>query len=145
MSVVEFPQADPTDVLQFLELVKDGAGHIHAGYSVGWSRRQIFDLLKDPVFAEMVDEAEEHELESIEMTAHRLAKAGNTRMIELVLFCKARHRGWRPPTQRIESVNEGKPDRDVVAATVASVRELLANGELQELPPVIEAELVEEG
>jgi hypothetical protein len=138
MSVVA-EYASPDEVLEFLEKVQHGAGHLNAAYAVGWSPAKLRRLMSDTEFVEALNTAETQLIESIEEKAVDLALHGNTRMIELILFCKARDRGWRPPTQRIEHVAEGKVDVNIVASVGQAVREQLKAGTLAELPSVIDA------
>jgi hypothetical protein len=128
--------------MEFLELVKQGAGHLHAAYSVNWTQAQLKRQLKDPSFRELLEEAEEAKLESIEEMAYALAMRGNVRCLELFLYNKARHRGWAPPTQRVEHVQEGKVEISVVQSVKEAAKEMLRSGQLTELSPIVEAEVV---
>jgi hypothetical protein len=135
--------AEPGDVYDFLELVRGGTGHLTAAEAVGWTPRRLRQMMSDPSFAEMVVECEERKVESIEKVAFDLAQNKNVEMIKLWLFCKGEHRGWRPPAQRQHVVTEGKVDRDDVATAVAAVRELMAAGDLNALPPPVDAEIID--
>lgn len=132
-------QADPADVLEFLSYIKGGAGHMTAAYAVDWTPAKLRRLMADPEFVAAINEAETMLIESIEEKAAKLALNGNTRMIELILFCKARDRGWQPPTQRVHHVSEGQIDVNVVASVRDAIQGALRSGALAELPAVIDA------
>ena len=138
MSVVA-EYADPDEVLEFMTAIQGGAGHLTAAYAVNWTPAKLRKLMADPEFVAAINEAETMLIESIEEKAHKLALNGNTRMIEMVLFCKARDRGWQPPTQRVHHVTEGQVDINVVASVKEAIQASMKTGELAALPAVIDA------
>jgi hypothetical protein len=153
--------ADPLEVEQFLELLRVGSGYdeegrdvyqapmgeMTAALAVGWTPRKLKALKKDPEFVQLVNEARTLLVESVESVAIRNALRGNQRAIELFLFCHAADRGWRPPAHRHEVIQSGKVDISIVASVKEAVKAHLAAGgsiaELQEAPPVIDAEIVD--
>lgn len=113
----------PASVLEgmemFLDLVRGGTGHKNAAIAAGWTLRQLADLERMPQFQEAVAAANEQMLESVEEKAVHMALAGNVPMIQMILYCKAPDRGWRPPAQRV-NVNHGGT---VAVERVSAVRE----------------------
>ena len=150
--------ADPAEVEQFLRNLQasvdivDGdlqvvapMGELTAAYAVGWTARKLRMLKRDPEFLAMMEEAKELVLESVEQMAYRNALLGRQRAIEMVLFCKGAHRGWRPPAQRHEVNHSGTIDHSVVAAGMEIAKAMLESSSVKELQSaVIDAEVIDD-
>lgn len=150
--------ADPAEVEQFLRNLQasvdivDGdlqvvapMGELTAAYAVGWTARKLRMLKRDPEFLAMMEEAKELVLESVEQMAYRNALLGRQRAIEMVLFCKGAHRGWRPPAQRHEVNHSGTIDHSVVAAGMEIAKAMLEESSVKELQSaVIDAEVIDD-
>lgn len=151
--------ADPMEVQQFLRYLQASVdvdddnnlrveapmGELTAAFAVGWTARKLRMLKRDPEFLAMMDEAKELVLESVEQMAIRNALLGRQRAIEMVLFCKAAHRGWRPPAQRHEVNHSGTIDHSVVAAGMEIAKAMLEETSVRELQSaVIDAEVIDD-
>lgn len=150
--------ADPAEVEQFLRNLQasvdivDGdlqvvapMGELTAAYAVGWTARKLRMLKRDPEFLAMMEEAKELVLESVEQMAYRNALLGRQRAIEMVLFCKGAHRGWRPPAQRHEVNHSGAIDHSVVAAGMEIAKAMLEHTPVKELQSaVVDAEVIDD-
>lgn len=134
---------------EFLTLVASGVPSRLAAYKVRWTPKQLKQMLADPDFAELIDDATERSLDGIEATLHRKAEEGNMAAIQMVLFNR-RPRSWRD-VRKIEITQ--RTDVTVVQveatkqAAIALLRERGA-GVMQALTEgvddVIDAELIEE-
>jgi hypothetical protein len=150
--------ADPAEVEQFLRNLQasvdivDGdlsvvapMGELTAAYAVGWTARKLRMLKRDPEFLAMMEEAQALVLESVEQMAYRNALLGRQRAIEMILFCKGAHRGWRPPAQRHEVNHSGTIDHSVVAAGMEIAKAMLEESSVKELQSaVIDAEVIDD-
>lgn len=123
------------DMLDFFELIADGAGPLNAALAVGWTPRKLRELSKNPEFAEMMLECQERCIESIEQKARELARKGNMTAIQLVLFCQAPERGWRPPTQRVAVSQNIQVKHEVVEAAKAAVLHAIDQRGVKALQP----------
>lgn len=141
--------AEITEREEFLTLVASGVPQRLAAYKVRWTPKQLKQILADPDFVELIDDAAERSLDGIEATLHRKAEEGNMAAIQMVLFNR-RPRNWRD-VRKIEITQ--RTDVTVVQveatkqAAIALLRERGA-GVMQALTrgvdDVIDAELVEE-
>ena len=91
-----------SDMLVFLEAIRNGSGPINAGLSIGWTPEKTRKIMRDPDMVAAVADIREALTETLEERVIQLADRGNARMLELWLFCHAADRGWRPPTQRVQ-------------------------------------------
>jgi hypothetical protein len=122
MTAVQMPPAD--EQLEFLTLVKSGAGPLTAAYALNWTPAKLKKLMSDPSFKEAYHHTLEMQVEGIEEVAYRLASRGNTRMIELILFNRAPER-WSPPTQRVKVESTKKVEVEIRDTAVDAARELI--------------------
>jgi hypothetical protein len=116
-------QVDPMEAEAFLELIHAGVRPINAGIEVGWTIRQVDQVLADPEFSELIEVANRRLIEDIELVVYQRAKAGNRWAAELVLFNRAADR-WAPPTRKVDirqhAIHEG-----VVLSVASTVKELI--------------------
>ena len=110
---------------EWIELVANGKGHYHAGLAMGWTPRQVRELLADPAIQQAIEYAKTMVLEDIEEVSLGLAKAGNVPMIQMWLYCHGAERGWRPPTQRVAVQHQGTVQVERVQAVAQAARELM--------------------
>lgn len=125
----------------FLTDVRSGTGPLNAGIAVGWSPAQVRRLMKDPDFAQLVDDSREQLHESIESTLYRIAEAGNIKAIQMVLYNK-RSDEWKDvrhiEVQRNETLEVG-----VVLSVKQAAVEMLREGGVAALQSPIDVESTE--
>jgi hypothetical protein len=143
------------ETLEFLHWVSKGRGPLNAALAVGWSPRFLTDQMKVQDFVELYDEARLRLIESVEEQAYAAALRGNITAIQLVLYCQANDKGWRPPTQRLSVTQQSQVRVELVEATKAAAVELMRShgvealqigGPLDDLDDeeIVDAELVDE-
>lgn len=134
----------------FVELVAGGISPINAGIEVGWTPRQMRAKMKDNDFRELVEDAQQRLLGTVEETLVAVAKRGNVAAITLFLFNRAPDR-WRD-VKRIEIKNDLTISMGMVASVKQGALELLREQGVEamqainapvEEDDVIEAEIVE--
>lgn len=119
---------------EFLNLTMEGEGPINAGIMVGWSpARTQRKLRNDTQFAELVALAEQRVLESIETVVIKLAKAGNMKAIQMVLYNRRSDR-WRD-VRHLEVRRHDEIEATVVLSVGEAMRQRLAEGNVAELQP----------
>ena len=111
---------------EYFALRREGCGQMNAAEAVGWTPAKLKKLLKDPEFLELDRIMQVRLLETIEEKEYELARRGNQRAIEMVLFCKAADRGWHPPTQKVSIERNDTVRIEMVNSTVAALKEALA-------------------
>ena len=111
--------------MDFLERIAKGVRPLSAGLAVGWTPKRTREVLTEPGMAEIVRDAQEISIETLEEKVYKLAKKGNVSCLQLVLFCQASERGWRPATQRVAISSQSTVRVEVVeaakAATLAAI------------------------
>jgi hypothetical protein len=133
----------PSEVLLFMQRIASGVGELNAAIEVGWSPRQLRDMMKNEDFRELVRESKVRLLETVEQKAYKLAMRGNMAAIQLVLFSQAADRGWRPPTQRVAINQQTTVTVEAIEAGKQAVTELLAEHGVRALQPPPDAIPVE--
>jgi hypothetical protein len=135
-------EVEATRRWEFLEAVRDGTGD--AAVEVGWSPAELRKALSDPEFRDLVDVARERTLEDIEKVVFDKAHAGMRWACELVLYNKGKHRGWVPPTHKVDISQHTVAEQRVVLVAVDAIKELMAQqtdpAALQRFAGVIDAE-----
>ena len=138
---------DPAELKTFLQRLKGGGGEQLAAAAVGWSQLRLRQVLAMPEIQEAVRVCRQKDLESLERVSYQLASRGNTEMLKLWLYCQGGDRGWRPPTQRVETRQIGRPDAATVASVRVAIQQALKAGELRPAEvddDVVDAEIVED-
>jgi hypothetical protein len=120
------PRIDSGALREFLDLIRDGEGHITAGIAAGLSPRQVREMEADPEYGELIGVARTQRIEGYEKRLHDLAMDGNFPALQLELFCQASDRGWRPPQQRVAHEVNNHITIERVMSTKAAVLELIA-------------------
>lgn len=138
------------DTIEFLERIAGGGGPLNSALAVGWSPKQLRDMLKSADFREMLEDARERSIETVEEGVQKLARKGNLGAQQLILFCLGAHRGWRPPTQRVAVNSQTTVKIENVEGVKAAVLEALRSGEVKALQPggaldIEDAEVVDGG
>jgi hypothetical protein len=147
MSVPATLDIPASELNLFLRRLKGGGGEQLAAAAVGWSPLRLKQVLSQPEIQDAIKEVRRKDIETLERKAYRLAERGNTEMLKLWLFCQAGDRGWRPPTQRVETVRVGMADPTVIASVRQAISEALTRGELQPAAcddDIVDAEIVED-
>lgn len=140
---------DRFELEHFLEAVRNGCGELNAAIGAGMTPAQLKTLMKDPDFAEMVAEVKDRRFENIEQVLYEMAMNKNLKAIQLILERQATHRGWAPPTQRLDVNRNTKVDITVASHAAEALRQLMSSGtDLAQLQPggaldIIDAEVVE--
>ena len=124
---------EPAQVERFLRMLQGHQGEMTAALAVGWTPRQLRALKRDPDFCALVADVNSRRIENIERKVWKLADKGVRWASELVLFCHAADRGWRPPAQRHEVTHSGQVDHVLVASVKEAVRESLSRTSVAEL------------
>jgi hypothetical protein len=142
MTISVLDDIEPADVEKFLRMLQGHQGELTAALAVGWTPRQLRVLKRDPEFSALVSDVNTQRIENIERKVFKLADKGVRWASELVLFCHAADRGWRPPAQRHEVSHSGQVDHVLVASVKEAVRESLSTRTVAELQaaPFIDAE-----
>lgn len=133
---------DPTEVEEFLTLVKDGVGKLSAAVTVGWSPAELNQFLDNSDNEALVKASLEMRMEEVEQTVWRLAKKGNISAIQMVLYNFGTDRGWRPPQQQVRIDQKVEVTSADIEGVRAAVLETLRNegaAALQPPPAAIEA------
>ncbi len=113
----------------FMEMILRHVGPKNAAVACGWTLRQLAELERLPQFQEMMAAAQDRRIESVEQVAYELAEKGNVPMIQMILYCQAADKGWRPPTQRVSHHVQGTVAIEKVEATKEALRQImLENG-----------------
>jgi hypothetical protein len=159
MSVLD--ETDPLEIEEYLRLIRgqvpdvDDEGNLvngrpplgetTAAFAVNWTPRKLKALKREPEFVALVHEARTQLIESVETLMFRAAFMGRQKAMELILFCQAADRGWRPPTQRHVHEGTGQVEHSVVISVTQAAREMLANADIRALQEanVIDGEVVE--
>lgn len=119
------PPAVMESLPEFLAMIQNGVGPKNAAIACNWTIRQLRDLEALPQFQEAMAIAKEQAIESIEQKAYELAKAGNVPMIQMILFCQAADKGWRPPTHRVAVQHGGTVVVEKIQATKAALLQIM--------------------
>jgi len=152
------PAMSPTERLvlekqEFVRMVQAGVPQLHAAIDLGWSVSKWKRLLADPEFNELVQVAEEYELDGIEMVLRTKARDGNMEAIKMVLT-NMRPARWSD-RRRIDVGGEIRIAEVVVDSTRDGLRSVLEDAELRrkaiaELGPggaldeILEAEVLDD-
>jgi hypothetical protein len=137
-------ERDKRETLLFMEEVRAGTGPLNAALAVGWSPAQLRRKLKDPEFAELVAEARERRIESIEATLYQMAERGHFKAIQMVLYNERADR-WKD-VRHINVATRSELDVGVVVSVKQAALELLRErgvAGLQPAPAAIEASVVD--
>lgn len=121
-------EVEATQRLEFVELLREGTGELNAAVIVGWSPAELRKVMADTEFAMLCEEARERTLEDIEKIVIDKARAGMRWACEMVLYTKGKHRGWIPPTHKVDINSRTEVEHRVVITAVESIRQLMAEG-----------------
>jgi hypothetical protein len=140
---------DPQEQQDFFEYLQAGVGAMNAAVAVGWTPRQLRRMLSDDEFSEMVDAVRERRIEGYEHALHEKAMAGNMVALQMVLYCQASDRGWRPPATRVALNRTTKVEVSLTTSVVEAARQVMATSDVAALQPggalddIVDAEIVD--
>lgn len=116
--------ANADEVLEFFQLVQDGAGQLTSAFAVGWTPNKLKKLLADESFRQMMMEAVTQQVETVEEKLFDLARRGNMRAVEMFLYNRSPDR-WSPPTQRVKVESTRRIQVEIVESAVEAARQLI--------------------
>lgn len=114
---------------RFLGLVQRGIPQLHAAIDVGWTVAKWKRLLADADFNELVQVAEEYELDGIEMVLKDKAKDGNMDAIKMVLINRRPQR-WADRRQ-VDVSGEIRVAEVLVDSTRDGLRAMFEDAEIR--------------
>lgn len=120
--------AIPPDTLEeFLGMLTAGEGPLTAGLACGLTPRKVREMEADPEISVLINVAREQKYERWERKLEELAmERDHFPALQMLLFCQAPHRGWRPPQQRVAHDHQGPVEVEKVQAVTIAVVELIA-------------------
>jgi len=118
---------------EFLELLRTGVGSLTAAVTVGWSPAQLRQFMRDEEFVALATQAQEHLYEDIEHTLFTMARNGNMKAIQMVLYNR-RAGQWRD-VRHIQVDKRESLDVGIVVSVKQAAIELLQAQGVQALQP----------
>ena len=138
---------DDLDAMErFVDLVADGIPEVNAALEVGWSPKQLRSYMQDPDFLDLVVNARDRADGTIQGVLFNKAKEGN--MMAIGMWLKSRKRAEWGEHTTVDVRSDGRATAAAVGAVKESVLAILAQvgaKQMQALPPVLDAEVVEDG
>lgn len=126
----------------FLEALAGGSPRDLAGWSVGWTPRKIRSMETDPATLELIEAAEDRNLDTIEQKLSTMARAGNIRAAEMILYNRRPNR-WRDVRKIEVSGTVQHSIGDIETAKMALISVLREAGVAALQPALAAADIVD--